>query len=231
MASSSSTKVTLKLLVDTKQNKVLFAEASKAAIDSLLHMFRLSFGKVVRLKSNNDKHLLATFGKLYNTSTSSTVQNLIGNSFYMFPNGCIYGITSCDHCTRAMNHDEKSNVAMKDQNVTYILMDDLVIQPFSPVSIITLLNKFNFKHVGTLQEIVVEFGMDECVELIKTSLKSKMVLTSVFIKNKNKKDLTMLSRLKSIAIWWFSIIFMLGVSVIATALQDIQGKNKGNRSA
>jgi hypothetical protein len=64
-------------------------------------------------------------------------------------------------CSRPMNHDETSNVAMKDQNVTYMLMDDLVIQPFSPVSIITLLNKFNFKQVGTLQEIVVEVGMDE----------------------------------------------------------------------
>jgi hypothetical protein len=40
---------------------------------------------------------------------------------------------------------------MKDQNVTYMLKDQNVI----------LLNKFNFKQVGTLQEIVVEVGMDE----------------------------------------------------------------------
>ncbi|WJX21677.1 hypothetical protein P8452_11075 [Trifolium repens] len=116
-----------------------------------------------------------------------------------------------------MNHDETSNVAMKDQNVTYMLMDDLVIQPFSPVSIITLLNKFNFKQVGTLQEIVVEVGMDECVELIKTSLKSKMVLTTVFIKN--KKDFAMSSRLKSMAIRLFSIILVF--SFIRATLKEI----------
>jgi hypothetical protein len=40
-------------------------------------------------------------------------------------------------------------------------MDDLVIKPFSPISIITLLDKFNFKQVGNLQEMVIEFGMDE----------------------------------------------------------------------
>jgi hypothetical protein len=85
MASSSSTKVTLKLLVDTKKNKVLFAEASKAAIDNLLNMFHLSFGNVVRLMSNNNMHLLGSLGNLYHTSSSSTtVQNLNHNNFVLF---------------------------------------------------------------------------------------------------------------------------------------------------
>ncbi|XP_045818140.1 uncharacterized protein LOC123910893 [Trifolium pratense] len=229
-SSSSSTKVTLKLLVDTKENKVLFAEASKAAIDNLLNMFRLSFGNVVRFMSNDDVHLLGSLGSLYHTS--STVQNLNhnrGNSFYMCPNGCIFGI-SCDHCSRVMNHDETRCVAIKDQNVTFILMDDLVIKPFSPISIITLLNKFNFKQVGTLQEMVVEFGMDECVELLKTSLQSKMVLTSVFIKNKNKKDFTiftvrMLSVLKIMGYLVFSFI---GYLVDCSTSSPLQDKDFGN---
>lgn len=175
-SSSSSTKVTLKLLFDKKQNKVLFAEASKAAIDSLLNMFRLSFGTVVRLMRNNDKHLFGSLGNLYHTST--TLQNLnqnyvlfdptipnddhnLGTSLYMCPNGCTYGITSCDQCSRPMNRDQTCRVAMKDQDVTFMLMDDLVIHPFSPISIVTLLNKFDFKQVHNLQEMVVEFGMDE----------------------------------------------------------------------
>jgi hypothetical protein len=79
----------------------------------------------------------------------------------MCPNGCTYGITSCDQCSRHMNRDETRHVAVKDQNVTFILMDDLVIHPFSPISTITLLKKFNFKQLNNLQEMVVEFGMDE----------------------------------------------------------------------
>lgn len=64
-------------MVDTKQNKVIFAEASKAAIDALLNMFHLSFGAVVRLMSNNDMHLFDSLGNLYHTIT--TVQNLNQN--------------------------------------------------------------------------------------------------------------------------------------------------------
>ncbi|MCI24900.1 DUF674 family protein [Trifolium medium] len=45
--------------------------------------------------------------------------------------------------------------------VTFMVMDDLVIQPMSTISSITLLNKFNVKEIGTLQEKVVEMGMDE----------------------------------------------------------------------
>lgn len=50
---------------------------------------------------------------------------------------------------------------MKDQNVIFMLMDDLVIQPILAISVITLINKFNIKQVGASQEIVVEFGMNE----------------------------------------------------------------------
>ena len=45
--------------------------------------------------------------------------------------------------------------------VTYMVMDDLVIQPMSTISSITLLNKFNVKEVGALQEKVVKLGMAE----------------------------------------------------------------------
>jgi len=181
-----STKMTLKLLVDTKQNKVLFVEASKAVIDSLLNMFHLSFGTVLRLKSssNINMHLAGSFGNLHHTS--STLQNLnqdyvlsnyrtpndddhnLGISLYTCSNGCPYDVTSCDNeplsCCRylqPMNRKETNGVVMKDQNVIFMLMDDLVIQPISAISIITLLNKFNIKQIGALQEIVVGFGMNE----------------------------------------------------------------------
>lgn len=230
-SSFSSTKMTLKLLVDAKQNKVLFAEASKAAINSLLNMFHLSFGIVVRLmsSSNINMHLAGSLGNLHHTS--STLQNLNQNyvlsnyripnaddhkqgiSLYTCSNGCPYDVTSCDNeplwccrCLQPMNRKETSGVAMKDQNVTFMLMDDLVIQPISAISIITLLNNFNIKQIGALREIVVMFGMNE---LLKTPLQSEMVLTSVFIKNKkNKKHFTMLPGLKSMAIWSVCLVVL-----------------------
>ncbi|KAM3307873.1 hypothetical protein P3S67_009617 [Capsicum chacoense] len=46
--------------------------------------------------------------------------------------------------------------------VTYMVTDDLVVKPMSTISCIALLNKFNVKDVGVLEELVVSFGMEEC---------------------------------------------------------------------
>ncbi|GFQ05220.1 hypothetical protein PHJA_002666100 [Phtheirospermum japonicum] len=66
--------------------------------------------------------------------------------------------------------------------VTYMVMDDLVVTPMSTISSITLLNKFNVKEVGALEEKVVNMGMTEAVKLLNASLQSKKVLTDVFLK-------------------------------------------------
>ncbi|KAL3521034.1 hypothetical protein ACH5RR_019183 [Cinchona calisaya] len=57
--------------------------------------------------------------------------------------------------------------------VTYMVMDDLEVKPMSAISSIALLNKFNVKEVGALEEKVVDLGMDEALKLLKTSLESK----------------------------------------------------------
>ena len=46
--------------------------------------------------------------------------------------------------------------------VSYMVMDDLEVKPMSIISItITLLNTFNIKKIGALEEKVVCLGMDE----------------------------------------------------------------------
>ncbi|KAH7841450.1 hypothetical protein Vadar_030026 [Vaccinium darrowii] len=45
--------------------------------------------------------------------------------------------------------------------VTYMVADDLVVTPMSTISSITMLNKFNVKEVGALEERVVDLGMPE----------------------------------------------------------------------
>ncbi|KAK2987790.1 hypothetical protein RJ640_030680 [Escallonia rubra] len=65
--------------------------------------------------------------------------------------------------------------------VTYMVMDDLVVKPMSTISSITMLNKFNVKEIGALEEKVVDFGMDEGLKLLKASFQSKTVLSDVFL--------------------------------------------------
>ncbi|WJX21668.1 hypothetical protein P8452_11068 [Trifolium repens] len=303
MASSSTTKVSLKLLVDTKNEKVLFAEASKSAIDFLFNLLSLPIGTVVKLLSSNG--MVGSLGNLYqsvenlnqnymlpnqtkdvllNPRTQSFSTEISGfltqnndndideTKLYMCPSKCNFEVTndntarctaisaaasssafertptpspgyksSCSRtrvrcirnegkivvkrtiirndivdevatdfkvmdnktcpgngvCGKYMSNEvhyignRASNIKngfVKD-DVTFLVMDDLLIQPMSTVSsTITLLNNLNIKEIGTFQEKVVEMGMDEGITLLKASLQSKMVLTSVFIKER-KSDM------------------------------------------
>ena len=45
--------------------------------------------------------------------------------------------------------------------VKYMVMDDLEVKPMSTTSTFTLLNKFNVKEMGALEEKVIVLGMDE----------------------------------------------------------------------
>ncbi|CAL5210259.1 unnamed protein product [Lathyrus oleraceus] len=233
MSSSSTTKVSLKLLIDTKNNKVLFAEASKSVIDFLFNLLCLPIGTVVKLLGTNG--MVGSLGNLYQSvetlnqsymlpdqskdvllnpkaqCSSTDISGFLthnddiddteeGNIFYMCPHRCRYEISydpsvlgTCRHymtnevsCIGDKKVAEKkdfSNIKsgfVKDV-VTFMVMDDLVIQPMSTISTITLLNKFNVKDIGALQEKNVDMGMDEGIKLLKASLQSKMVLTSVFL--------------------------------------------------
>ncbi|TMW86144.1 hypothetical protein EJD97_021891 [Solanum chilense] len=72
--------------------------------------------------------------------------------------------------------------------VKYMVMDDLVVKPISVVSSITALNSyFNVKDVSSLQEKVVNLGMEEALKLLKASFESKTVLTSVFMTSAKRK--------------------------------------------
>ncbi|XP_072968448.1 uncharacterized protein [Typha angustifolia] len=66
-------------------------------------------------------------------------------------------------------------------SVSYMVMDDLAVVPMSTFSPIELLDKFQVKDVSSLQESVVEVGMEEVLKLLTASLQSKTVLTDVFL--------------------------------------------------
>ncbi|KAI5346316.1 hypothetical protein L3X38_014195 [Prunus dulcis] len=77
MATSNTTSVSLKLLIDTKGGKVLFAEASKDVVDFLFTLLSLPVGTVIRLLSKDA--MVGTLGKLY-----ESVENI--SYTYLQPN-------------------------------------------------------------------------------------------------------------------------------------------------
>ncbi|KAG5533316.1 hypothetical protein RHGRI_027491 [Rhododendron griersonianum] len=228
MASSSSSKevITLKLLVDTKNNRVLFAEAGKDFVDFLFTLLSLPVGTVVRLLTA--KSMVGSLGNLYDSVESlsdtymqpnqskevllkpkaaacSTEASLFltdddfaAKKVYMCGNYHHYVTNDpkviCPACKKYTMTTEVTFLPSKVANtglsgeggyvkgvVTYMVMDDLVVMPMSTISGISLLSKFNVTNVASVEEKVVTFGMDEGLKLLKTTLHSKMVLTSVFL--------------------------------------------------
>lgn len=204
-SSSDSAKVSLKLLIDTKSKKVLFAEANKEFVDFLFHILSLPVGTVIKLLRKNS--LVGALGNLYdsienlsNTYMQSdqlkeTVLNpKISNSgagvplllpnadvsmdreFYKCPSHTYVAddpTALCPSCKNKMSTKMQyvaGNGAVNETVegggfvkgvVTYMVMDDLVVKPMSTISSITMLNKFNVKEVGALDEKVVSLEMKE----------------------------------------------------------------------
>ncbi|KAI9128398.1 hypothetical protein K1719_001391 [Acacia pycnantha] len=76
----------------------------------------------------------------------------------------------------------------KEWSITYTVMEDLEVRPMSTISTVALISKFKVKDIASLQEKVVELGMEEGIKLLKASLQCKNVLTSVFLENKESKN-------------------------------------------
>ncbi|KAH7667779.1 hypothetical protein IHE45_12G082000 [Dioscorea alata] len=224
----------LKLLIDTKANRVLFAEAGKEVVDFLFGLLALPLGSIVKLLSKDQ--MVGSIGSLYSSleNLDSTyiqpnqdkgillspqrqeVNNLLlsapnppkvegyygctGHSFGHGP--CFQFVTNvcgiqCPSCPGKMNrvlrfvHPESGGMASGNGEggggveggyvkgvVTYTIMDDLSVTPMSSISSITLLSKFNVKNIDVLKE-------KNALELLKTSLESKTVLTDVFLASKD----------------------------------------------
>ncbi|CAO2199058.1 unnamed protein product [Urochloa humidicola] len=68
---------------------------------------------------------------------------------------------------------------------SYTVMDDLTVKPASNVSTVALLGTLGVKDLDALEERTVTVGRKECLEILKVGLKSKTVLTDVFLAKKN----------------------------------------------
>ncbi|PSS32603.1 Mitochondrial distribution and morphology protein [Actinidia chinensis var. chinensis] len=195
----ATSNVSLKLLIDTKSSRVLYAEAGKDFVDFLFSLLHLPVGTVIRLLIKDS--MVGSLGDLY-----ESIENL--SETYWQPNqnkdsllkpqtpSCASGVPKLlpsDISTGEVIYTFSTNEVSAGKGgfvqgvVTYMVMDDLVVKPMSGISGITLLNKFNVKDLSALEERVVDFGMDEGLKLLKASLQTKTVLTSIFLGNTGVK--------------------------------------------
>ncbi|XP_074586824.1 uncharacterized protein LOC141842688 [Curcuma longa] len=231
-AKTLAKELSLKLLIDTTAQKVLFAEAGKEVVDFLFSLLSLPLGSVVKLLSKDrmegsihnlyksiqeldDSYLQTSEGKstLLNpirsispflllpgpSSSSSSSKNVYFQCIYASCHAYVSKVNGvlCPSCktyrmTKQMTYvegDERENSVEPNAGfvkgvVTYTIMDDLTVTPMSSISSITLLSKFNVKNLNALVERNVTLGFDEALEVLEISLRSKNVLTSVFLGKK-----------------------------------------------
>ncbi|KAF2321291.1 hypothetical protein GH714_038517 [Hevea brasiliensis] len=201
---ATENKVSLKLLIDKRSNRVLFAEAGKDFVDFLFTLLSLSVGTVIRLLKK--PAMVGCIGNLY-----ESLENL--NEAHMQPNQSkdsllkpTVPLTQLAHVplllpdTRPLkpdagrkfygcsNYSGRRALLIREGLVTYMVTDDLSVSPLSMISGVALLNKFSVMGFGALEEKMVEFGIDEGMELLKASLQSKTALTSVFLAKDEIKD-------------------------------------------
>ncbi|KAL6126580.1 hypothetical protein ACLB2K_074627 [Fragaria x ananassa] len=187
MATSSSSTVGLKLLIDTKQEKSVknlhdtYMQPNsnrdvllkpKAPLGSnILKLSESSARKAIYMCASGKDHKYVSVDP--KAKCPSCNQNLSAQTTYV-----------ASPSTTSKETSGTDGVGFVKGVVTYMIMDDLEVKPMSTISSITLLNRFNVKDVGVLQEKAVDLGMQEGVKLLKASLQSKSVLTSVFIGKK-----------------------------------------------
>ncbi|KAG5533313.1 hypothetical protein RHGRI_027488 [Rhododendron griersonianum] len=148
--------VSLKLLIDTHAKRVLFAEAGEDFVDFLRYLLALPVGTMIRILNN--RSMLGSLGE----DLFSGIENQSLSDFYppYFRSAAKKPSSTC----------------------FYMVMDDLTVKPMSTtLSSFALLNEFDGKEAGPIEERVVDVRLAEGLKLAKASLQSNMVLTSVFL--------------------------------------------------
>ncbi|KAJ9684160.1 hypothetical protein PVL29_016582 [Vitis rotundifolia] len=175
MATKATPKMSLKLLINKKDNKVVFAEAKNFFIDFLFnHFLTLPIGTIVSFlpKENCLRDLHESINKmekaylLHNQSEDSTLK-LKTPVFAFLP---------------FFNHySSRSRSHQPDDLVTYMVADDLSVTPMSMTSTMALFKKYNIQEVDVLEEKVVSIGLEEALHLLYCALHSNEALTNVFL--------------------------------------------------
>ncbi|XP_052185284.1 uncharacterized protein LOC127796922 [Diospyros lotus] len=183
--------VSLKLLVDTTTDKVVFAEAGKDFVDFLFGLLQLPLGGILAalrgqavsgstmkiyqsVQNLADEYLLPNQRKdsllRPATATSNTEPSPLLKALPFSFQGSSSSYSSYDRSKNEVQGYVKSAVV-------YTVADDLTVEPLSTVSSVALLNSLKVKDIGFLQEKIVE-GL----KLLKASLESTTVLTDVFLR-------------------------------------------------
>ncbi|CBI31741.3 unnamed protein product, partial [Vitis vinifera] len=193
MAFNSSTpEMNLKLLINTQDNKVVFAEAEKDFIDLLFNLLTLPIGTIVGFLPKEvclgglHKSVKKLEGAYLQPNQSSDSPLKLNTPAYailpLFNPSSSRSNDPFFHCSSSRSYGHVQGL------VTYMVTDDLSITPMSLTATMALFKKCNIEEVNVLEEKVVKIGFDEALQLLKCSLQSNAALTEVFLEKEETQQ-------------------------------------------
>ncbi|CAO2204586.1 unnamed protein product [Urochloa humidicola] len=229
--------LSIKLLIDTKAQKVCFAEAGNDVIKFLSCLLCLPLSTTINLLSK--ERMVGSIGNVLDSVQeldTKYVSSIKSKEPYLSPtvapamlcplqqlldaplnvNSSVFTFlgktgsqtnthitcgyfsdTKGSQCPSCFHHMDKEMPHVRNNGyvfgtatngfvgtTTYTITDDLSITPASSVSSINLLARCGVKDLSTLQQRTVTIGSEEALEILLASLKSKTVLTDVFLPKK-----------------------------------------------
>ncbi|KAI5004720.1 hypothetical protein ZWY2020_031963 [Hordeum vulgare] len=191
---------TIKLLIDAKAKRVLYAEAGKDAVDFLFGILATPVGtvaKLLRQRRRDGSRLHAEQRRAERTpqpAPTSTVSSVSYRPQHPAAAAPPLATTISRGC---LGCGSVAACGFVQGLVTYTVMDDLTIAPMSNVSAMALLSKLNGEEKGlVLEEKSVKIGQQEGLAILKASLQSSTVLTDVFVSS-NRADVNKRARTTS----------------------------------
>ena len=153
IATKATPEMNLKLLINKKDNKVVFAEAEKDFIDFLFNLLTLPIGTITGFLPKE-----ICLGGLHESMKKLEEAYLQPNQSPDSPlklNTPAYAILPFFNPSSSRSYGHVLGL------VTYMVTDDLSITPMSLTETMALFKKYNIEEVGVLEEKVVAIGLDE----------------------------------------------------------------------
>ncbi|KAI7750700.1 hypothetical protein M8C21_013002 [Ambrosia artemisiifolia] len=186
-----SKRVHLKVYVDKKKNKVMFAEAEEDFVEILFSFLTLPLGTIARLSSKHEATKDVTVGSL--DSLYKSMENLDIKHFsnehckiaLVNPNSS--AVSLCEKLKINLNNakrvdsrasDTPGEVVFFKEKTSFIITDDLKVIPVKLDTSITLLHCLGVEYIDLLKETTLDFGFDEFTCLLKWSLVTNTPLTN-----------------------------------------------------
>ncbi|XP_044960189.1 uncharacterized protein LOC123411321 [Hordeum vulgare subsp. vulgare] len=168
---------TMKLLVDTRTGRVVYAEARKEVVDFLFSLLAIPISTVVGLLAADPIGSVGNLSRSLDDLDAAYIVDEHARDALLPPTAGGGGLLLL--LTAGGSSFSRGVV---QGVVTYTITDDLKVTPMSSISGITMLNNHRIRDTRHLQERTVQFGRTEGLEILRASLQSQTVLTDVFLR-------------------------------------------------